>query len=100
MKFNLNNGNVTLTSETKEEALRLFAIATEEKTVKQHVQKDKTRCHICGKGFINLKALGVHRAKTHGIKVKNSDKNHQYYLKWKQKQAVEKAKGEMQSIWK
>lgn len=97
MKFNLNNGNVTLTSETQEEALRLFTIATE---AKQKGSDSSTKCNLCGKSFLNLKAIAVHRRKSHGIKVKNSDKNHRYYLKWKMKHDAEKAGKEMQNIWK
>lgn len=94
MKFNLTKGIVTLTSETQEEALALFSIATksEKKVVaevthrKRHVHT-KT-CDICGVTCKGAQGLGVHKRFAHQIKSTGAEANSAYYAK------IKKAKGE------
>jgi hypothetical protein len=77
MKFNLNKGNVTLTSETEKEALQLFGIAVKttdafgevervqiHKPHKKHKKHNHVKtCEFCGKGFKGLIGVGIHKAR-------------------------------------
>jgi hypothetical protein len=67
MKFNLTKGNVTLTSETQEEALQLFSLVTKTVEPRKYVRKHKKhnfikQCEFCGKGFKGKLGLGIHKA--------------------------------------
>lgn len=95
MKFNLTKGIVTLTSETPEEAVVLFTLATqtEKKVVEEKSRKRPVhtkQCDICGKGFKGLKGLGVHKRFIHGVKGDNAEANAEYYKKYKEAKTKEK----------
>lgn len=89
MKFNLTKGIVTLTSETQEEALALFSIATKsEKKVVAEVKHRKRHvhtkiCDICGMECKGAQGLGVHKRFTHKIKSPGAEANAAYYAKIK-----------------
>ncbi len=87
MKFNLNKGTVTLTSESQDEALILFALATREIPPKVEETEPKVRkhkphlllktCEICKKAFKGNRALAIHKAGAHKI----YSQNHELYKK-------------------
>lgn len=102
MKFNLTKGIVTLTSETQEEALALFSIAT--KSEKKEVVERKRRkrpvhtkiCDICGAECKGLQGLGVHKRFQHQIKSPGAEAN----AKWQEKQKALNAERSFTGIWK
>lgn len=109
MKFNLTKGIVTLTSETQEEALALFSIAT--KSEKKEVVERKRRkrpvhtkiCDICGAECKGLQGLGVHKRFQHQIKSPGAEANSAYYAKIKKAKEQEStlnAERSFTGIWK
>lgn len=109
MKFNLTKGIVTLTSETQEEALALFSIATksekkvvtEEKPRKRHVHTKI--CDLCGATCKGAQGLGVHKRFAHQIKSAGAEANSAYYAKIKSAKnegGLLNAERQFTGIWK
>lgn len=103
MKFNLTKGIVTLTSETPEEAIELFVIATKpEKKVPEPKTRKKRHlhskvCDICGVQFRGAQGLGVHKRFTHKIKSPSAEVNAKWYETHKEKENAERS---FTGIWK
>lgn len=113
MKFNLTKGIVTLTSETQEEALALFSIATktEEKKAPKKVTEEKPRkrhvhtkiCDLCGANCKGAQGLGVHKRFAHQIKSAGAEANSAYYAKIKSAKnegGLLNAERQFTGIWK
>lgn len=101
MKFELNKGVVTLTSETPEEALTLFRVAVKTTDVfapqlRKHKKHNfKKSCPECGKQFKGNRGLAGHRMVVHKWRSPNYERNKEY-----QRRYLEKKKKAFSDIWK
>lgn len=86
MNVNVKNGLVTVTSDTRGEALELFEWYMGRDAVVVNTPSRKRplhlkTCDICKKECKGASGLGIHKRTIHGIKGKNSEYNKRYHLK-------------------
>jgi hypothetical protein len=98
MKLEVNDGVVTVSSETKTEATQLFTqffeasftgvVEVKVKEPKKHKKHEfKKPCDICGKMFKGNRAIAIHKFYTHKVKSENYEKNKKYQADFKERKA-------------
>ncbi len=88
MKFTIIKGNITLTSESDDEALTLFKVATSQVTKGESVKDESScSCDVCGATFKNARGVRTHKSHIHRVKSSNTEQNRRYYLRTKARKA-------------